>query len=174
MVRYAILPSVQDAYRNALGIADAPAFVDTDTPITPVAIIAQATTASIAQFTKLTDGTDTLLINTDGSLPLSTCSTANANRGSNGTTTILTAGANGAVIYGINLGITADATGGSCILVNGIPMTTLNAGASYVVQGAGNSRFNPGILITVGQIVAICVWGWSVGTFYGSCQYKQL
>lgn len=54
MTIYALGTAQQNAYRNALNIADAPAFIDTATPITPVAIIANATDTSTAQYVKLT------------------------------------------------------------------------------------------------------------------------
>lgn len=67
-----ISTSVQEAYRQAMQIPDAPAFIDTKVPITPVAIIAQASTEGTSQFFKLTDGTDTASITSLGYLDVET------------------------------------------------------------------------------------------------------
>lgn len=61
----AISPTVQKAYRDALQCAESPSFLDPTLPIQPVAIIAQAAGSSSTQ---ISDGTDTLLVNTDGSI----------------------------------------------------------------------------------------------------------
>jgi hypothetical protein len=63
-----ISADLQAAYRQVLASQVAPTTFDTDTPLTPVVIIGTAALASAADFVKITDGTDTALVNTDGSL----------------------------------------------------------------------------------------------------------
>lgn len=67
MTQSPISADLQNAYRSVLSTQNAPTTFDTDTPLTPVVVIGSASVASGASFTKVTDGTDTLLINTDGS-----------------------------------------------------------------------------------------------------------
>jgi hypothetical protein len=68
MAQVPISPDIQKSYRDTLQIPDSPSFIDTRIPIQPVAVIAQTSVAELAQFQKITDGTDTLEVNTDGSL----------------------------------------------------------------------------------------------------------
>jgi hypothetical protein len=68
MVLVPINPDVQQSYRDTLKIPASPSMIDTDEKIIPVAIIAQASIASTAQFMKITDGTDNMNVNVDGSL----------------------------------------------------------------------------------------------------------
>jgi hypothetical protein len=70
MVKVPISAALQDSYRTTLQIPAAPDSIDTNIAIVPVAVIAQTNTTNTASFIKLTDGTDTLAVNTDGSLPV--------------------------------------------------------------------------------------------------------
>jgi len=49
---------VMQAYRDTLLVNGAPSYIDSSNQIIPVAVVATATSASVAQFFKLTDGTD--------------------------------------------------------------------------------------------------------------------
>lgn len=63
--------TLQAAYRETLGTPGAPELIDDGTPVQPVAVVAQVNTASTSSYTRITDGTDTAAINTDGSFPIS-------------------------------------------------------------------------------------------------------
>lgn len=60
--------TLQAAYRDTLGTPGAPEVIDDSAPVIPVAVVAQVNTASTSAFVKVTDGTDTLSIESDGSL----------------------------------------------------------------------------------------------------------
>lgn len=68
MVVSPLSADLQKAYRDTLLVAAAPSFIDSDEKILPVAIIANATSTAVAQFFKLTDGTDTVAVNANGSI----------------------------------------------------------------------------------------------------------
>jgi hypothetical protein len=59
---------LQKAYRDTLGTPGAPETIDDSQPVLPVAVVAQVNTSSTSTFVKITDGTDTAAVNTDGSL----------------------------------------------------------------------------------------------------------
>lgn len=76
--------ALQQAYRETLSTPGAPEVIDDSSPVVPVAVVAQVNTASTSTYTRVTDGTDTLSINTSGNfdsqiaLPQGTQSIVNA------------------------------------------------------------------------------------------------
>lgn len=60
--------TLQQAYRDTLGTPGAPEAIDDSVPVTPVAVVAQVNTANTSAFTRITDGTDTALVDTAGTL----------------------------------------------------------------------------------------------------------
>lgn len=68
MALYPISATLQKAYRDTLGIPSAPAYIDSEEKIVPVAIIANPSSTDVAALVRPTDGTDIIAINADGSL----------------------------------------------------------------------------------------------------------
>lgn len=68
MTNVPINPTLQKSYRDTLQIPSAPAFIDTDKEIIPVAVVAQTSDVSQAQNVKITDGTDTVAVSSSGEL----------------------------------------------------------------------------------------------------------
>lgn len=69
MALYPISVALQKAYRDTLLIPQAPAFMDSEERIIPVAVISQPNTTETASLVRPTDGTDIIAINADGSIP---------------------------------------------------------------------------------------------------------
>lgn len=67
--------TLQAQFRDTLGTPGAPEVIDDSQPVQAVAVVATVNTASSAGYTQITDGTDTLAINTDGSINLSSIPT---------------------------------------------------------------------------------------------------
>lgn len=59
---------LQKQFRDTLQTPGAPEVVDDGQPVVPVAVVAQVNTATSSGFTRITDGTDTALVTTAGSL----------------------------------------------------------------------------------------------------------
>lgn len=57
--------TLQKAYRDTLGTPGAPEVIDDGVPVTPVAIVA---TSALGSAVAISDGTDTLAVNSDGSI----------------------------------------------------------------------------------------------------------
>lgn len=100
---------------------------------------------------QINDGTDTLAINTDGSLIGVACSVAaNTTQANNNTQTIFTAGANGARVYAVQISTTGSNIAPSYISINGVRSiqvvagtvnnsASLNFGQNYVSLAAGQT-----------------------------------
>lgn len=154
MTVYPLSTDLQAAYRNALGIADSPSFVDTGVPITPVAIIGQANVAATAQFQKITDGTHNLDINADGSLNVvaegvQTIATAQANTPA-GTATVFTAGGSGNKIKAFILShsVATETVNDYCEMrINGVAV------ARVADSSASMSKIN--VNVPAGQTVSV-------------------
>jgi len=65
--------TLQKAYRDTLGTPGAPEVIDDGVPVMPVAIVATSASGSSVS---ISDGTDTLLVNTDGSINVVSSSTS--------------------------------------------------------------------------------------------------
>lgn len=60
--------TLQKQFRDTLETPGSPSLIDDETPVQAVAVVAQVNTASSAGYVQVTDGTDTLAINTNGSI----------------------------------------------------------------------------------------------------------
>lgn len=60
--------TLQKQFRDTLETPGAPEVIDDSQPVMPVAVIATVNTATSAGYTQVTDGTDTLAVNTNGSI----------------------------------------------------------------------------------------------------------
>lgn len=113
-----ISTTLQKSYRDTLSIPSAPSMLDTDEKIIPVAVVAQTSDVSTATNVKITDGTDTLGINTDGTISdfmtylliNGTLILRDGNRTSTGTTTLYTVTA-GKTLYLTACGCNGSASG---------------------------------------------------------------
>jgi len=63
---------LQKQFRDTLQTPGSPEVVDDGQPVIPVAVVAQVNTATSSGFTRITDGTDTALVTTAGSLHVAT------------------------------------------------------------------------------------------------------
>lgn len=125
MAEVPISPDIQKSYRDTLQIPDSPSFIDTRIPIQPVAVIAQTSVAELAQFQKITDGTDTLEINTDGSINTKPVERTVTYTSGTATTTVITVGASkrAKLVY-FNFSGQDNGGGRISVSVNGVVIAT--------------------------------------------------
>ena len=126
-----------------------------------------------AQQVRLTDGTDLLNINSDGSLNVGTANSvaANATQANNNTQTIFTAGAGGARIYGIQLSAQGGNIAPVYIAINGV--RSLQIIPSTQTSSCSSDFGNNYVELAAGQTVTVVS---TVAGNYGSgsCYYKNL
>jgi len=105
----------------------------------------------------ITDGTDTLAINTDGSLIQgNNCLIAgNTTVASNNTQTVYTAPAGGAKVFGINLSCLSGGTPGCYITIAGMRAMHCIGGGAGLVSNNSHSFGENYISLTSGQTVTV-------------------
>lgn len=150
MTQSPISADLQNAYRSVLSTQNAPTTFDTETPLTPVVVIGSATIASGAQYVKLTDGTDTASVNTDGSVVVTSFPTPRTgqtliNKSSTKTVISITAGT------GINL---HSVTGGKTFYLTQLSFSANNA-TTFDIRDSASVAGTPIMCAQVGTAISM-------------------
>jgi len=173
--------AIQKAYRDTLLISEAPSYLDPTLPIQPVAVIA---TSAGGSSVSVSDGTDTLEINSDGSInvvtgiPNSIINVSDQTSRSYTNATEVTALSytvtTGKTLYITDIGcseqdanqlrMTFSLYNGSTLLAGGLVSQLGNAGASVDAQSNASMNFRTPLKVASGVTVTIKVFNVSATT----------
>jgi len=158
MAQEPISPDLMKSYRDTLKIASAPSFIDTSLPIMPVAVVAQTSTAEVAQYMRLTYGTDELEINSDGSINVEGAESTAILLYSNSTSTLGTVPA-GKIWRILDIWGATDNSSDSVTGTIGAVTALRLTGTANAVTGGRNWSINACPVLTATQTITCVVSG---------------